>query len=182
MANLTKYSIGEPYIANKTAWPQAYEYNYSQGSHTLRMFVRTLHSKEIEGIREGKAQFALTIIGDIIFLHFRFAGAFDWSDCPYSIHMVDKDLQELPNLDFEPDIGAILTVFLVDAENGILKAMRVLTFNHRFTMKLHQAIIDQYHRPFNQADYERQVIETYKCYTSKQLLMKSIAKTTAGVK
>ena len=39
---------------------------------------------------------------------------------------------------------ALLTIFLVDAENGLLKAMRVGSFSHEFTKTFHKAIINQY--------------------------------------
>ncbi len=182
--NFTAYKVGELYKPDKTAWPQAYEYNYRYGQHQLKMFVRFLQPREILDVRFGMAKFALSILGDIIFLHFRFGVSWGWSDCPYSIHLVIKaeGPQKLPPLEFDKDIGAGVTIFLIEAETGILQGLRGLSFNHQFSKKLHRAIHNQFNSPFDESDYDSQVRAAYAKYTSDQLVKRSIAKSTVGEK
>lgn len=168
------YQVGQPYIAGKKHWPQAVEYTYSAQHHLLRIFYRTLYAKEIKAVESGEAKFALGLLGPIIFLHFRFGDGILWHNAPFSIHLVHEADRELPDWPVPTNERAMLKTLLVDAENGIIKAMRVCTFSPKFTLKLHKAIIDQYNNPFP-PDYDEQVLRSYDRYPTPENMVKRLS-------
>ncbi len=162
------YKVGEPYSPTKTHWPEGVDYNYRAGQHELRLFLRTPNRQEITDVESGEARFALAVERDIIFFCYRF-GQGDWGDCGFSIHLVPEDERILPEL---PKAGerALLTTLLIDAETGLLKAIRVTSLSPKFTQRLHRAILGQAARPFPD-DYDQQAEAVYHRYTSAQLAM-----------
>lgn len=173
-------SVGTLYHQDRTSWPDAYEFSYIGAGHQLRLFVGDLKPHEIEAVRTGEAQFALSIIDDIIFFHFRIEPAFGWSDCPFTIHLTDLKA-ELPELDYRKAFGAPLTLILVEATTGIVKVLRMVAMSHSFTMKLHRAIHEQASKPFDLADYDERLRLIYAGHTSVDLVRKSVVKFTAGL-
>lgn len=172
--------IGRPFREDVPAWPEAYQYNYDVSGHELLLFAAHLTPREIEGVSAGQADFALSVRDDIIFFQFRFAGAFDWSDCPFNWHLVAPENRQAPDLTFPPDVGATLRLVLIEATNGLVRALRVCSLSHRFSKQLHRAILKQRALPFNRADYERRLAEIYRRTSSTQLVQQAIATCTAG--
>lgn len=166
-----KYKVGTLYNANRTRWPQGIEYNYRANTHELRMFLASLKPQEVERIRSGPYKFALVEEGDVIFLCSDFGSPFPWSDSPYSIHMVPKDERTIPQ-ELQPGERALLYIVLVSAETGIIRALRIISLGHFFSVALHEAIREQAERPFNQACYDRQLAEVYRKYATTQALLK----------
>lgn len=160
------YKVGEPYSSTKTHWPEGIDYNYRAGQHELRLFRRTPSPQEITDVKSGESRFALAVERDIIFFCYKF-GQGPWGDCGFSIHLVPEAERILPELPAENE-RVLLTTLLIDAETGLLKAIRVVSLSPKFTRKLHQAILDQAARPFPD-DYDRQAEATYRRYTSARL-------------
>ena len=163
------YEVGKRYSETKKHWPEGVDYNYRKQQHELRLFYRTPSESEIENIRRAPARFALSVQGDIIFFLAKF-GDEEWVDCGFNIHLVPKNERQLPpaKLNGKP----LVTVLLIDAETGILKVFRVLTFSDEFIRKLHAAITAQATKPFPaMSDYNAQVDNVYRRYTSRQLAM-----------
>ncbi len=168
------FEVGKPYSEDKKHWPQAVEYTYSSQHHLLRIFFRTLQTREIKAVETGEAKFALGVLGPIIFLHFRFGEGIPWHNAPFSIHLVSEEDRMLPDWPIPKDERAMLSTLLVDAETGILKAIRACTFSHKFTVKLHQAIITQYNSPFP-PDYDEQVFRAYDRYPTPEIMVKRLS-------
>jgi hypothetical protein len=166
--------VGKPYVEGKRHWPQAVEYTYSAQHHLLRIFYRTPHPKEVKAVDSGEARFAFGVYGAAIFLHFRFGEGIPWHNAPYSIHLVNDEDRILPDWPIPQGEHALLSTLLVDAETGILKAIRVCTFSPEFTLKLHQAILNQYAMPFP-PDYDKQVIRAYQQYPTPELMAERLS-------
>jgi hypothetical protein len=62
--------------------------------------------------RKGKSE--------VILLLYRIEGFANWSDAPYSWHLVPEQLRT------DPDERALMTVVLVDAGAGIIRALRAV--------------------------------------------------------
>ena len=64
----------------------------------------------------------------------------------------------------------MLSVILVDARNGIVKALRTLTFSPVFTRSLHDAIRAQAARPWpGREEYDHQIARTYAGHSSREI-------------
>lgn len=168
-----EYRVGTLYNKNRTRWPQAVEYNYRANTHELRMFLAHLAKPEIEQIASGPCRFALAVEGDVIFLLSDFGKPSPWSDSPYTIHMVPAHEQTEPP-ELRASERALLTIVLVSAEDGIIRALRTLSLGHDFSNALHTAIREQMGKPFDQARYDRQLANAYQRYPTTQVLLKRV--------
>lgn len=168
-----KIQVGQPYSLRRSSWPETPQYNYRAGGHDLRLFYSRPRPPEIASVQEGEARFALAIYRDVIFLCYRFGEHIPWSDCTYSWHLVDEAGRTLPPDWTEPEARALLTTVLVDADTGIVKALRVTSFSPSFTRQLHDAIRKQANRPWpGSEEYDRQWAHIYNAYTSSQIATK----------
>lgn len=184
---LNKYEVGRPYSDTRRRWPEGVDFNYRDGAHELRLFWRSPSAAEIQGVKTGRAEFAITPWMDTILFLFRFNGACDWSDQPYSWHLTEAGVgpQEIPPPLDSPDDAAfrqILNVILVDADTGIIKALRAVTFSPEFTRVLHKAIREQAERPFpGDVEYARQIEAAYRRWSSSYAMTNSaIARCVGG--
>lgn len=178
---MNKLEIGKPYVPGIRKWPEGIEYNYRDDTHQLRIFYPTVARDEVSSVRTGAAEFALVVAGDIILLLFKFESALGWSDAPYSWHLVSAENRTLPELDAEQ--SPMLLISLIGADNGILEALRVISFPTEFTEKLNAAIRQQAKRPISRASYDRQLNELFRRYRTQDLLPRAIARfrTTGGL-
>ena len=176
-----EYQVGELYNPNVKSWLETPQYNYRSGSHELVLFFKRPSTTEITAVKDGKAEFALAVRGDIIFFLYRFGTSIDWSDAPYSWHLVpEAERAIMPGqVAVTGETRALLTVILVDADSGIIRAMRVVSLSPSFTSRLNQAIVEQSQKPFNSVSYDRQLTELYKSYPNSSNLLKiAIARST----
>ena len=99
---------------------------------------------------------------------YRFGHGVDWSDAPYSIHLVQPQEDRIlpPEV---VDAGVILNIVLVDASTGIIKALRAISMPPGFTQPLHKAIREQAAMPFTRAAYNGELESLYKGYPSEIL-------------
>lgn len=171
--------VGKPYNETKKHWPEGIDYNFRSGQHELRIFYRTPSRAEINSIWNGPAIFSLSVIGPNIILAFKFEG-FNWQDASYNWHLVPEEQRKLPDIPTNSEQRAAITIILVDAETGIIKAIRFSSFSHKFTVKLHEAIIKQSQEQLP-ADYDEQTQKLVENYTPEYLVKnKSIARCRLG--
>lgn len=179
-SGLYRHRVGQPYMAGRAAWPEASEYNWRGGAHELRLFWRTPSDREVESVRRGEAQFAFAVDGPILFFLYRFGdGAMDWSDAPYSAHMVPPEQRQDPP-DLAPGQGMLLTTILVDAGTGLVRAIRATSMGPHFSRELHAAIRRQMADPFDQGTYDRHLERVYARSSTRDLLKQARARTKGG--
>jgi len=63
----------------------------------------------------------------------------------------------------------LLHIILVDASNGIVRAMRVISLSPEFTQALHRAIQEQAEMPFARAGYNGELESLFAHYSSSEL-------------
>jgi hypothetical protein len=59
-----------------------------------------------------------------------------WSDAPYTWHMVPAEQRSGPP-ELAPGQGGLLTIILVNAETGLVGALRAVSLAPRFSRHLH---------------------------------------------
>ena len=124
--------VGKPFAPERQRWPaDTFEYRYFSGHHLLQFCVASPSARDIEAFSKGRMSVALYHEQNVIFFLFRIEGFMDWSDQAISIRLVAEADQELPPL---PDGARIpLTLVLVEADNGNVAAMRMVTYSPRFS-------------------------------------------------
>ena len=183
------YAVGRPYIPGRTAYPEATQYTYDAGGHELLLILSRPSAREVSAIRSAEAEFALVVDGDLIVFLYRFGDGLPWSDQPYSWHLVPPERRRLPPSSEEIGLSpsaeprALLAVILVDADTGIVRALRQITLSPALTTALHLAIRDQAARPWpGQAAYDLQLARLYARYpTTDALVSVARARSLGGV-
>jgi hypothetical protein len=104
-------------------------------------------------VRKGRADFALVVDPPVLMLCYRLGDGIHWSDAPFSWHRVPADQRALPP-DTEPVQRALLHAVLIDANNGIIRAMRAMSLSPSFTAALHRAIRAQAAIPWEPRAYD----------------------------
>lgn len=179
-----EYRVGAPYHPDRAAWPEIAQYNHRGGGHELVLFLADPTADETEAAARGTAEFALFAEADLLLLLYRFGRpgrGIPWSDAPYSWHMAGSE-RALPPPTGLAEPHALLTVMLVDAGTGIIRALRVVTLPPALTTALHLAIRDQAARPWPGGDaYDAALADLYRRYpTTESLLRVSRARARGG--
>jgi hypothetical protein len=171
--------VGSLYSPDRTYWEERNEFNISNGMPELRFFFKSPGKAEIEAIQRGEASFALFVEQPVILLCSQFGvpgkpPALPWSDASFSIHLVRAQFPEeaiVPEIPTNDSQRYLLQVVLVDAETGIIKAMRALTFSAPFTRELIEAVREQDAMRWDKVYYEGLLRSIYKRYgTPKDLV------------
>jgi hypothetical protein len=158
------YSVGQMFDPRKRKWEEGTMYTYHQDLHQVLIFFSHIQPFEQQAVERGVTHFALFVEGDVIMLLFKMDGpkgrGVDWHDAPYSWHLVPEEARTLPTPpeDIPQGDGAAVSIFLIDAATGVIRALRVMALGHEFTRQLFRAIREQAARPFDHLSYMRQVV------------------------
>jgi hypothetical protein len=174
-------AIGKPLFEGRYELPEAIEYNYQSGDHTLLLSMKNLHPKEVEAVRSDEAEFGLYCENGIVFLLYRFGETLPWSDSAFSWWNVAEEDRQVPAPQVNPAERILLKIILVEAATGIVKAIRVTTFSPTFTEKLHDAIRRQAtSEPFCRDEFVGRSLQIYQKFTPFELAANAIVKTKGG--
>ena len=177
---MNHYAVGQPYNARRTRWPEGTQYNYREGVHELIVFCSRPHPEEVRCYRAAWARFALHVAGPSILLAFRF-GNLPWCDAPYTWHLVPDDQRVLPPADLGSDARTLIRVFLVSADDGVVRALRAMTWSPEFTRAMHRAIRRQSAQPWDRLAYDRTLNAIYAQHRSSASLAKvAVVSCTGG--
>jgi hypothetical protein len=159
------YIIGQPYDPRRRSWPEGADYNFRAGGHELRVFVGHATPQEVTAVRTGRVEFGAMIELPEIFVVSRFHGpdgrVVASFDCSYQWHRVSSAEQTDPPAweETSPELRALLSIILVEATNGLILALRSVSYSPEFTRAFHRAIADQAALPYDQAEHEAAVAD-----------------------
>lgn len=174
-------ALGKPLFEGRNELPEAIEYNYQAGDHTLLLSMKNLHPKEIEAVQREETEFGLYCENGIIFLLYRFGETLPWSDSAFSWWNVSEEDRRIPAPQENPAERILLKIILVEATTGVVKAIRVMTFSPSFTERLHRAIRGQAAgEEFSREEFVARSLEIYNKYSSADLAEKAFGKTYGG--
>lgn len=174
--------VGAPYNPARRVWPETAQYSYRGGGHELVLFLRRPTPAEVAAVRGGASEFALYHHEDQICLLYRFGRpgeGIPWSDAPTSWHLVPAAERVLPPATSGAE-RALLTVVLVDAADGLVRALRTVTWSPAFTAAVHAALRDQAARPWSEALYDANRTLLYARYPSTEALLAVAPTRTRG--
>lgn len=174
-------AIGKPLFEGRTELPEAIQYNYQAGDHTLLLSMKNLHPKEIEAVRQDEAEFGLYCENSIVFLLYRFGEILPWSDSAFSWWNVSEEDRRIPAPQANPAERILLKIILIEAATGIVKAIRVTTLSPAFTEKLQDAIRQQATgEEFSRAEFIARSLLVYENKTPFDLAATAVVKTKGG--
>jgi len=174
-------AIGKPLFEARRELPEAVEYNYQSGDHTLLLSMKNLHPKEIEAVRASEAEFGLYRENGIVFLLYRFGVVLPWSDSAFSWWNVAEEDRRIPAPQMNPAERILLKIILVEASTGIVKAIRVTTLSPFFSEKLHEAIrLQARGEPLSRDEFVARSLSIYQNKTPFDFAAEAIVKTKGG--
>lgn len=175
---MRELKVGELLEPGVVEYDEMPEYNYRGGAHVLIIPMNRPTPEEIEAVRSAALKLAFTVIDDILIFQFRCGSTIPWSDAVYTWYRVPPAEQARPPR-LTGEQRALLTVILVDAETGIIEALRVVSMSPTFARRLHQAIERQIDGTFP-TDYDDRVARLFNAHTSRQLRDRALATCNAG--
>lgn len=167
---LHEYRVGTLYHPGRTSWEERGVYQHRSGAHELVLFFERPTPAEVRAVREGEAAFAVLAELPVLIFCYRFGTALPWSDAPFSIHLLPKGTQTAPFLFSSAEERALLNIVLVGAEDGIIRALRAVTFSPAFSRFLHQSIREQWDWRWDEGVFDRKLTELYRRYPTAHAL------------
>jgi hypothetical protein len=161
-------AVGKPYHPGRQAWPDGTDYDYRSGEHELRIFLADPMAKEVAAVESGPVEFGMFAEPEGLFVVTRFGRTLSF-DCSYQWHRVDPAERVLPppHEETSPALRALVSIILVDATTGIVRALRAVSYSPEFTRAIHRAIAGQAAAPFDAPAHERWADERHACTTDQ---------------
>ncbi|MCQ4924936.1 hypothetical protein NE686_17675 [Tissierella carlieri] len=124
----------------------------------------------MDNIKNGRLQFGLFIKDGIIFFLSKF-GDMGWMDAPFRVAL-SPDLTTLQELN--EDMGYSCSIILADSLNGEVKVLRFISFSTLFSIKLKEAIEDQFVDFFDKDKYSLKLRNIMSAYTTENMVTMSL--------
>lgn len=163
--------VGQLYESNQDKIEEKINYRFDKAGHCLVIVKAGITAKDVETIENGSVELGLYVDGPIIFLLFKF-GTSNWNDAPYSWHTIPREFRVYP---VEAQDTATLKVTLVDAVDGLVRAVRTVALTPDFADKLNEMITIQAKGSFNGLSYAKHINIVYNQYTSDDMASMAIA-------
>jgi hypothetical protein len=176
-----KLEVGKLYNPNRRRWLEGVQYSYRGDQHELVLFFEGPTAREVEAVRRGTSEFALTVAPPLVVLCYRFGDGIPWSDAPFTYHLVPESERSLPpEVEEGAATRACLLVFLVDAGTGILRVIRQVSFSNAFTARLHRAIREQALSTWDKSGYDRALAGLYRRHSAQDLASMAQVRCSGG--
>ncbi len=161
-------AVGEPWSSEFNQYDEGVRYVYRHGAHELTLFWPAPTPAEIAGLRDADVEVGLFSYGPASFLLYKIKNVCEWSDASFNVHLVPEGELEMPNE--EPGDRARLKLTLVDADDGIVRARRILSLDKVMTQALKHAMREQAATLFNRLVYDAAVAEVHVRYKDSDAL------------
>lgn len=160
--------VGEVYDPAFNRYDEGTRYAYAGEGHDLVLFWRGPTPAEVEGFRTQPVEVGLFTHGPAAFLLYKIQNVCEWSDVAFNIHLVPEAERELPRE--EPGDRGRLRMTLVDAEDGVVRAKRIVSLDKVMTQALRHCMAEQDASPFNRLVYDGAVQEVFGRYADSDAL------------
>jgi hypothetical protein len=174
-----------PASTSATCRPETPHLRLSADGCELALFISRPTSAEVQHVHKGIASFAWLAGGPVSVLCFQF-GTLPWMDTPYEPwreHAL-RDSENRPGAERgvpagEPGQHLLLPVVLVDAGTGIVRALRVVTWEPGFAGQVRDTVRRQLASPRDDAAAGRQLDALYR-QDSRALAESAAIRCTGG--
>lgn len=147
--------VGERWSEAHEKYDEGARYLYRQGAHELTLFWGAPSQAEVDGLRAQPLEVGLYPHDPAAFLLYKIQNVCEWSDVAFNVHLVPEAERELPAE--PPGERARLRITLVDANDGIIRAKRIVSLDKVMTQALRHAMLRQAAEPFDRAAYDTAV-------------------------
>lgn len=155
---MKSYKVGEV-VASPSPDGVVFDVQDNGGILLIKMGKPT--AEEVRAFKSGLS-FRFTVVEDIIFLLVRM-GRLQWMDAPYYKYL-SQNLTQLNTAD--DGEGLAITAMLIDADTGVLKALKLISLDTDTIRRLTAAIMMQPEIP----DYNTRLYRVMSRYTTEDLV------------
>lgn len=161
-----KFEVGKHIEEGVTKYLEGIRFDINDMGGSVFIKLSNLSTFEINSIKNGKAKFGYYEYKNVIFLLLKFENM-NWMDCPYTIYL-SKNLTKLP--EFNVGQGLALKIYLINADTGILEALRLIGLSNKFSELIKIGLEKQLLSDFNIYEYDENLCEAYKKYTTREMV------------
>lgn len=162
--------VGERWSEQHNRYDEGVLYLYRNGAHELTLFWGAPTPGEVQGLGRADVEVALFTHGSAGFLLYKIKDVCEWSDAAFNVHLVPEGERELPQ---EPTgERARLKITLVNTEDGIVAARRLVSLDKVMTQALKHCMQEQMASPFNRVLYDAAIAEVHARYGDSDALVK----------
>jgi hypothetical protein len=129
-----RYAVGELFEPGRRSYADG---TVVFGMGMLALFMSEPTSEEIAAVRRGSMRLGVAEAGGCLFVLYSVGDL--TGDVPYEWHLAPQDRRSLPELP-TPRSRLLVHVFLVDADTGVIGAMRQVTMSARVSRLLVDAM------------------------------------------
>jgi hypothetical protein len=165
-------ALDRPFMEGVATWPDGrFEYRYFGGHHMLQLCLGKLSERDITAFLQGQVHVGFYLRQAVLFVLFKIEHLMDWSDQAFTLHLVTPEDREL--LPHVPGTHQALSLVLVEAESGLVKGMRLVTYSKHASALVHRILRQQLASPFDADHHAALVAEVYRQYPHSRLLAKA---------
>lgn len=162
---MKRLEVGKLFKEGKTKYQEGVTFDFDNSGGHLLIKLSNPSKSETSEVKKGKLSIGLCTYKDIVLLLYKF-GSLEWMDVPYSIHLSD----EYRFCDSCNNKGFANYIYLIDANTGILKAMRLVSWNTKFSNVFQKEVEAQKLIDFNAKSYDANLKTLYANYSTKDLI------------
>lgn len=167
---MATYRVGQLYHPGVRQWPETGQLRITPDGVQLALFMAAIADWEIAELRTGTAEFAWVDGEHAAILAYRFGGAQRaWSDCPY--HPGRDPGAGLPAGAGGDGTHLLVHVVLVDADTGLIVAMRQVTWPPGFARRVAETVERMLAGGYNARAHDNALDAIYGRYTNSDLLV-----------
>ena len=163
-------TLGELYSPNVTSYKEGIYYNWDKVGNVLQLFLPNPSPREMKAILAGKVSFNLVTYPECLFLLVQFEGM-PWWDAPYSWWIVPEN-QRIQPPELKENESLLLFIVLVNANTGIVEALRKISLPESFSEALIKAVKEQIQNPVDSQLYNQRIDKVYRIYSSPAEMLK----------
>lgn len=160
--------VGQRWSPDYTRYDEGVRYVYRNGAHELTLFWPEPTRAEIEGLMRADITAGLFTHGAAGFFLYKIQDVCEWSDAAFNIHLLPETERELPQE--APGERARLKITLVNTEDGVIMARRMVSLDKVLTQALRHAMREQAAQAFNRLLYDAAVQDVHGRYADSDAL------------
>ncbi|GAB2454399.1 hypothetical protein [Nocardia tengchongensis] len=155
-------AVGQLYDPRRRRWAPMPVARITHAGIHLVLNVADPTAVELEAVQTGEPRFAWVDAPHVALLAWSFGEAIPWTDVPYSPHLEDSG--DVPGIGDKPGTPTTVTVVLVDADTGVVRAVRETPWPPEFAAVVRDSIARMAAEPVDMNAIEAAMATLYVTY------------------
>lgn len=167
--------VGKPYPGKTGPLPEGGWFGWSKGGLELFLSFRRPWPSEIDAVRRSPCELALVRLPEVpetLWLLYHFEPGLDWSDAPYTPHLIPENERPDVALFTSQEQRLFLQVVLVECTTAVVQAIRLVSLSHVMSQEMVSAYLQALAAPWPGANaYEKKIQKVYLAHPQTENLL-----------